>query len=140
MSSILKKITAEAKRIRKAHPGKAWKNAVKEAGAKYRKGTIKGVKKSGKVKKIVSADKYKLKHGYTTVKRKRVSGVKNAYDKIDKKETHITIAGIKKNASIILSEKLGKLSVRHHHAKTKSEKRKIAKDIRAVKSDLRKYC
>lgn len=36
----LKKITTEAKRIRKQHPTKSWKSAVKEAGKKYRLGKI----------------------------------------------------------------------------------------------------
>lgn len=48
MANALKKITAEAKRIRKAHPGKSWKNAVKDAGKKYRTGKI-GQAKAGKV-------------------------------------------------------------------------------------------
>lgn len=38
--NALKKITAEAKRIRKKHPRTSWKSAVKEAGRKYRTGKI----------------------------------------------------------------------------------------------------
>jgi hypothetical protein len=46
----LKKITAEAKRIRKQKPKTTWKSAVKQAGAKYRSGKIRAPKKKvGKV-------------------------------------------------------------------------------------------
>lgn len=48
MSNALKKITAEAKRIRKQHPNKQWKDCVKAAGVKYRTGKISGVGKRAK--------------------------------------------------------------------------------------------
>lgn len=41
MASTLQKITARAKRIRKAHPGKKWLTAVKEAGREFRAGKLK---------------------------------------------------------------------------------------------------
>lgn len=43
--STLKKITTRAKSIRKAHPGKSWKTAVKEAGREFRAGKLKLRKK-----------------------------------------------------------------------------------------------
>lgn len=52
-ANALKKITAEAKRIRKAHPKTSWRSAVKKAGAKFRSGKLKPRKKravSGKSK------------------------------------------------------------------------------------------
>jgi hypothetical protein len=55
--SVLKKITAEAKRIRKAHPRTAWKSAVKQAGAKYRNGTIGKVSRKTVGKKKVGGKK-----------------------------------------------------------------------------------
>lgn len=44
-STALRKITTRAKAIRKKHPGKSWKAAIKQAGADYRTGKISGVKK-----------------------------------------------------------------------------------------------
>ena len=39
----LAKISAEAKRIRKAHPGKKWATCIQEASKKYRAGSLGGV-------------------------------------------------------------------------------------------------
>lgn len=50
-ANALMKITREAKHIRKKHPGKSWKSAVKEASRKYNSGTISGPKKSHPKKK-----------------------------------------------------------------------------------------
>lgn len=44
-ATALKKITTRAKQIRKKHPGKSWKAAIKQAGAEYRGGKISGVRK-----------------------------------------------------------------------------------------------
>jgi hypothetical protein len=64
-SNALKKITAEAKRIRKKQPGKSWKNAVREAGKKYRSGTI------GKVKKKKAPAKPRKKKAKRAAPKKR---------------------------------------------------------------------
>jgi hypothetical protein len=37
LSAMGKKITSEAKRIRKASPGKKWTTCMKEAGKKFKK-------------------------------------------------------------------------------------------------------
>ena len=37
LSAMGKKITSEAKRIRKASPGKKWTTCMKEAGRKFKK-------------------------------------------------------------------------------------------------------
>lgn len=51
--NALKKITAEAKRIRKKHPRTSWKSAIKEAGRKYRTGKISSPRpKPAKVAKV----------------------------------------------------------------------------------------
>jgi len=55
--SALTRIIAEAKRIRKRHPGLAWKTAVKQAGAKYRSGKISGSGSRKKVKKVAKRKK-----------------------------------------------------------------------------------
>lgn len=68
-TTALKKITAEAKRIRKRHPGMKWVSAVKQAGAKYRKGGISGVgkkrrpakKKAARKKRPAAARKTRVK-------------------------------------------------------------------------------
>ena len=39
-TSTLKKITTRAKQIRKKHPGKSWRNAVKDAGREFRTGKM----------------------------------------------------------------------------------------------------
>jgi hypothetical protein len=45
MSNHLKKITARAKQIRKAHPAMKWTNAIKQASREYRGGSVGAVKK-----------------------------------------------------------------------------------------------
>ena len=50
VNPILKKITAEAKRIRKAHPAMKWHSALKDA-AKHIKSGAKTVVKKSAVKK-----------------------------------------------------------------------------------------
>lgn len=63
MANALKKISTEAKRIRKRHPKTTWKAAVKEASRRYNKGTIRGPKKSHpKKKKRKAVRKHKTRH------------------------------------------------------------------------------
>lgn len=71
----LKKITAEAKRIRRLHPNKhrQWKGYVKEAGEKYRKGTIGATRR-----KKPAARKRKKKIGQHTT---RAVGTRKAVSK-----------------------------------------------------------
>lgn len=45
-TSTLKKITDRAKSIRRAHPGKKWLTAVKEAGREFRTGKLKPKKRA----------------------------------------------------------------------------------------------
>lgn len=56
MANALKKISTEAKKIRKRHPGKSWKSAVKEASRRYNAGTI---RPSRKKKHKATARKHK---------------------------------------------------------------------------------
>lgn len=60
MANVLKKITTEAKRIRKSKPKTSWKSAVKQAGAKYRAGKIR-VKRKVVRKKTVRRKAVKRK-------------------------------------------------------------------------------
>lgn len=56
----LKKITAEAKRIRKSKPNTSWKSAVKQAGVKYRTGKIRKPRRK-KVSSVGSTRKKAVK-------------------------------------------------------------------------------
>lgn len=80
-NTALKKITTEAKRIRKSKPKTSWKSAVKQAGAKYRAGKIKPRKKSAKKKAVakkrtVKRKTIKAKTAPRKVRRKKAVGVK----------------------------------------------------------------
>ncbi len=46
MANAIKKISARAKQIQKAHPGKAWKACIMDASKEYRAGEISGSVKS----------------------------------------------------------------------------------------------
>ncbi len=88
--TALQEILKYAKDLKKKHPNKVWANCIKEAGAIYRsKHKVKLVKKTAKKKAVKKVGKIntrlkkdlkgkglKLTHGYDTVKRKRISGVK----------------------------------------------------------------
>lgn len=125
MSSVLKKITAEAKRIRKANPRVTWKGAIKQAGAKYRATAKK--KASRPVAKKAAKKK-------TTVR--RVSGFNSAFG-------GAMVAGISESSALsILKRKyldgIGVLESRKYAAKTKVEKRSLQKKITELKAKYRK--
>jgi hypothetical protein len=121
-STALKKITTRAKQIRKKHPGKAWKTAVKEAGREYREGGI------GKVK------------------RKKVGAVRKSTSKVRaKKSTKVrgtvgavhTVAQHLSAAKAGLKEQLAWGLLARDQAKTKTAKRKVAKRLVEVRRKLR---
>lgn len=71
-TTALKKITAEAKRIRKKHPKTSWKSAVRQAGSKYRSGSIRGPGKA-KPKKATRKRAVRKKAAPKKARRKRAS-------------------------------------------------------------------
>lgn len=99
-AGALKKITAEAKKIRKRKPKTSWKSAVKQAGAKYRAGKIKPRRKKAAVKKRAVRKKAVRKKSVrrktaTKIRRRvvRVSGTPAAVGSVRKrrrKKTTVT--------------------------------------------------
>jgi hypothetical protein len=115
----LKKITTEAKKIRKQHPKMAWKSAVEMASKRYRSGKISGVKKKKKpTRRYGRGQICKGAGGKTataTAKSKRVGGMVG------------TIAQHKTAAIKLIAEKLGWLDVMLLSAKKVAAKNKLLK-------------
>lgn len=129
MSSVLKKITAEAKRIRKKNPRISWKSAVKQAGAKYR-GTVK--KKTVRKKSVAKKAAPKKK----AATRRKVSGYTSAFG-------GAMVAGIKESTALSMLKRkylsdIGVLESRKYAEKTKMGKKRIQKKISELKSKYRK--
>lgn len=118
MSEHLKKITARAKSIRKKHPQMKWVNAVKQASKEVKhKPAKKAVRKSAPKKSA----------------RKSVSG------SAPKKVMNVSIHGTMNAVCSSLLSDIGKLEARKFAAKTKTDKRKIAKTIAEKKKMYRKF-
>lgn len=136
----LKKITAEAKRIRARSPRTTWQNALKAAGKKMR-GSVK--KKAAPKRKRVGATLLIEKRETSRTKPKRVVRVKRSSAgryvsgfSAGYGNTNVSgsIAGIKKATA----EKIGKLEAKKFQAKKVTDKRKIAKKIAEAKKLYRK--
>lgn len=112
--ATLKQGTTLAKKIRKAHPKMSWVDAVKAAHKQLNKGT----------KKV-------------SVKRK-VSGVKTVSkshtdkNKITVNQQFGSLAGVKSAGLSLLKAKYGKLATQKALARTKTEKRKVGKEMTAT--------
>lgn len=118
-ATVLKKITAEAKRIRKKSPRTSWQSAVKQAGKKYRSGKVSGTKK--KVAK-------------KAVRKKSVGRVQIHQDAFGKS----SISGVMGSAKKILLTDIGRLEAKKFAAKGVREKKQIAKKIQEKKKLYRK--
>jgi len=129
MSAILKKITAEAKRIRRIHPKLKWIDAVRQASKKLKGKTVK--KKTARKKSAVR--KSARPAARVKVTRVKVARVKAA-------RPTKTAAHYMSQARKVLIEDLGKAEARKFIATTKTAKRKIQKTINEKKSRLRKVC
>ena len=134
MSAVLKKITAEAKRIRKKNPRLSWKSAVKQAGAKYRGAAKKKTATRKPTVKKKAAKKSAATKRATT--RRKVSGYTSAFG-------GAMVAGINESSALAMLKKkylhdIGNLESRKYVAKTKTEKRKIQKKISEIKAKFRK--
>jgi hypothetical protein len=142
-ANALKKITTRAKQIRKKQPGKSWKSAVKQAGAEYRAGNKKPVRKKrakavGKAPKAVAKRKSRVgtKPKYQVIHEVRKIG------RISYKGGSVTVAGTgdvnrKKDAlRAALGEQAGWLDVAISSEKTKAGKNRLRKKKREVISEL----
>lgn len=126
MSNALKKINAEIKRIKKKHPGKSHRMAQQEASRMYRNGKLGSASRSsGKKKKPIK------KKAKTRPKQKR-KGASVNINVIGSVASHLSLA---KKA---LDKKLGNLVVRQFKAKKKPMKKKLGKQISAVKAQIKR--
>ncbi|AXH77166.1 MAG: hypothetical protein [Bacteriophage sp.] len=115
--ATLKQGTTLAKKIRKAHPKMSWINAVKAAHQQLNK----GVKKSAVKRKAATVNR-------SPVKRK-VSGVTKSAGSAQ----HMgSLAGVKSAGLTLLKAKYGKLATQKALARTKTEKRKVGKEMTAT--------
>jgi hypothetical protein len=114
-STALAKIQRDAKRIRNS-TGKSYQAALKEAGRNYKAG------KSTRPRK--KATKSKTKKA-ATMPKKRARKALNA--------THYM-----KKAKVELEDKMGDLYVKQFKAKGVQKKRQIGKDLKKVKSQIRR--
>lgn len=119
-ATILKKITAEAKRIRKKSPRTSWQSAVKQAGAKYRKSAKKKVGKAPAKKAA----------------KKRVTGYNSLY-KSNQMIGAVKKVSIAQMKSSVIAE-IGKLEAKKFAAKLVRDKKAIAKRIAEKKKLYRK--
>lgn len=120
MSTVLKKIQAEAKRIRKKSPRTSYQSALKQAGAKYRK----------------TAKKKPVKKAAKKAAKKRVTGYNSAFG------SGAMLAGVKSPSMAQMRKKvldeIGRLESRKFAAKLVREKRAIAKKITEKKKLYKK--
>ena len=127
VNPILKKITAEAKRIRKAHPNMKWHSALKDAAKHIKSGAKTIVKKSAVKKSAVK----KL-----VVKK---SAVKKSARKIAAITPDLSIGSVISTGKKLMLHKLGVLEAKKYATKLKRDKNKISKEITEVKKTLRKF-
>jgi hypothetical protein len=133
-NAALKKITTRAKQIYKS--GGTWKTAIKKAGAEYRTGKISGVRKKKKGTK-------RKKRGGSKIRRKKIGSIRRNADRVDRKQTSITIGSVahhKSQARMGLKHQLEKKAGQRELATRKLAKRKLSKDIAKIKRDIRALC
>jgi hypothetical protein len=142
-TATLKKINTRAKQIRKAHPGKSWKAAQKQAGKEVSKGKVgratrkKARKKVGKVAKHKPrvrkpAPKYFAREVHEV---RRVGAISYTGGKVKISGT-ANVETAKRNLRAELGEQAGWLDVAISSAKTKREKTALRKKKREVISEL----
>jgi hypothetical protein len=137
MPNLLKKIATRTKAIMKRDRS-TYKAANKKAWSEYRSGkSIAGVKKKRK-----TTTRRKRRSG-SKIRRKKIGSVRNNVDRVDRKKTSITIAGVgyhKSQLRIGLKGKLEKKAGQRELATRKTVKRKLSKDIAKIKKDIRALC
>jgi hypothetical protein len=140
--ATLKKINTRAKQIRKAHPGKSWKAAQKQAGREVSSGRVSGVKKKRR-KKIgaVAHHKPRIKKAAPKYYAKEVHEVRRV-GAIRYTGGSVKISGTanveetKRQLRRELGEQAGWLDVAISSAKTKREKMALRKKKREVIAEL----
>ena len=125
-STTLKKITAEAKRIRKKSPGMKWLSAVKQAGAKYRGGKLGGKKKATKRRPVARKGSSK-----------RSAPRKRAAPRVARRPSG-SVASHISEVKKLLKERLGRALVAKDQAKGIRNKKLKGKTVAAIKAQLRK--
>jgi hypothetical protein len=132
--SALKKITARAKQIRKAHPSMKWMSAIKKASVEF------NLNKTGVRNKTKHPRRAKKKTTMRSRRRKvsAIDTVSRTHTDYNKPEVNISIGGLKTVLRKKLNQALDKKVIRKFHATGKRQKKKIQKEINAVKSELRK--
>ncbi len=113
----LKKITAEAKRIRKRKPKTTWKSAVKQAGAKYRSGKIRAPKR----KKVAAVGRVRKK----AAKRKKTSS--------QKRKRPVTAVTVRKTSTTVRARRVGRSApVKRHRMAGSGGRDKTMKTLLTV--------
>lgn len=130
--SALRKITTEAKKIYKR--GGSWKSAIKKAGAEYR---------SGKLGKVVHM---KTRRKRATAKRKRVIKKIHRLHRAEGKAIrklgsveNATAAALRNALVKKVKEKLAGELLARDLAKTKTEKRRITKQINLSRRYIKRF-
>lgn len=142
-ASTLKKINTRAKQIRKAHPGKSWKAAQKQAGKEVSSGRVGSVGKRRKRKKVgavahhkprmkKSAPKYYAKEVHEV---RRVGAIRYTGGSVKISGT-ADVEQSKRQLRIALGAQAGWLDVAISSAKTKREKEALRKKKREVIAEL----
>lgn len=142
-TSALKKITTEAKSIRRKHPNMTWKAAIKKAGAAYRAKAKPAKRKVGAAKKK-TAPKKRAVGAYKVIQKgeSRKSPAKKVYRQVRSKSGKFksmqTVGGMINSAKKMLVVDLGKLEAKKFMAKLKRDKTKLQKLITSKKAQLRR--
>jgi hypothetical protein len=134
MPNALKKITTRAKQIYKS--GGTWMAAIRKSGAEYRTGKISGVRKKKKTTR-------KKSRSGSKIRRKKIGAIRTNRDRVDRKQTSITIGSVahhKSQARMGLKHQLEKKAGQRELATRKPLKRKLSKDIAKIKRDIRALC
>lgn len=144
MANQLKKITARAKQIRRAHPNMKWTAAIKKAGVDYRAGRIGAVKKKSSRQTGTSNRKADIdRKAKPPGKRKSRSGRiyterrKNRSDKPGSL-TGVNTSTLKSELKRQLKDKLANALLRKETATTRKAWNNARKQVMDIKSQLRK--
>jgi hypothetical protein len=138
-TNTLLKINRRAKQIRKAHPGKSWKAAQKQAGKEIGKGRV-GSTRTKKRKTVGKVARHKSRIG-DNAKYKCVHEVRRVGG-ITYKGGSIRLAGMgsvdaqKARLKATLGQQAGWLEVAISSAKTQREKNALRKKKREIISEM----
>lgn len=130
-ASALNKITARAKKIRKAHPSMKWIACVKQASREYNSGS----KKIAGVRKKKAAPRKKRKAG-SKIRRKKVGAVRT-------RQVRVTIGSVAQHKSALkkgIRDQLERKAGRRELAIKTNERKKLSREISKLKKDYRALC